>query len=121
VRVIGSVPQRFSHIYVTLISAVVSSETNTYITDAYFAPDYQMLDALEDARPARSRRTIVACQSERRAVHSVSPALALRGATKVRREDIRMAGQDAACENRDNRWCMVDGRHVESRLVEYRA
>jgi len=43
VRVIGSVPQRFSLIYVTLISAIVSSETNVYITDAYFAPERQML------------------------------------------------------------------------------
>jgi cardiolipin synthase len=49
VRVIGSVPQRFSLIYVTLISAIVSSETSVYITDAYFAPDHQMLHALEHA------------------------------------------------------------------------
>ena len=49
VRVIFSVPERFSLIYVTLISAIVSSETNIYITDAYFAPDHQMLHALEHA------------------------------------------------------------------------
>lgn len=49
VRIIASVPERFSLIYVTLISAIVNSETNVYITDAYFAPDHQMLDALEDA------------------------------------------------------------------------
>jgi cardiolipin synthase len=49
VRVIGSVPERFSLIYVTLISAIVSSETSVYITDAYFAPDHQMLRALEHA------------------------------------------------------------------------
>jgi cardiolipin synthase A/B len=49
VRVIGSVPRRFSLIYVTLISAIFSSETKVYITDAYFAPDHQMLHALEDA------------------------------------------------------------------------
>lgn len=49
VRVIGSVPQRFSLIYVTLLSAIVNSETNVYITDAYFAPDHQMLQALEHA------------------------------------------------------------------------
>jgi cardiolipin synthase len=48
-RVIGSVPERFSLIYVTLISAIVNSETNVYITDAYFAPDRQMLYALEHA------------------------------------------------------------------------
>jgi cardiolipin synthase len=49
VRVIGSVPEQFSLIYVDLISAVVNSETNVYITDAYFAPDYQMRRALRDA------------------------------------------------------------------------
>ena len=49
VRVIFSVPERFSLIYVTLISAIVSSQTNIYITDAYFAPDHQMLHALEHA------------------------------------------------------------------------
>ena len=48
-RVIGSVPERFSVIYVTLVSAIFSSATNVYITDAYFAPDEQMLHALEQA------------------------------------------------------------------------
>jgi cardiolipin synthase A/B len=47
--VIATVPQRFSPIYVTLISAIANSETNAYITDAYFAPDRQMLHALENA------------------------------------------------------------------------
>lgn len=49
VRVIGSIPEQFSLIYVDLISAVVNSETNVYITDAYFAPDRQMRRALENA------------------------------------------------------------------------
>jgi cardiolipin synthase len=49
VRVLGSVPQEFSTIYVTLISAIRNAETNIYITDAYFAPDSQVLEALEGA------------------------------------------------------------------------
>jgi len=49
VLVVGSVPQQFSLIYVTLISAIANSESNVYITDAYFAPDHQMLHALEHA------------------------------------------------------------------------
>jgi cardiolipin synthase len=49
VRVIASVPDRFSTIYVDVISTVVNSETNIYIRDAYFAPDRQMLHALENA------------------------------------------------------------------------
>jgi cardiolipin synthase len=49
VRVLGSGPQEFSTIYVTLISAIRNAESNVYITDAYFAPDSQMLEALEGA------------------------------------------------------------------------
>jgi cardiolipin synthase len=49
VRVLGSVPQEFSTIYVTLISAIRNAERNIYITDAYFAPGPQMLEALEAA------------------------------------------------------------------------
>jgi cardiolipin synthase len=47
VRVIGSVPNESSVIYVTLISAVHNSESKIYITDAYFAPDSQMLKEME--------------------------------------------------------------------------
>jgi len=49
VRVVGSVPERFSLIYVTIASAIENSESNVYITDAYFAPDRQLLRALENA------------------------------------------------------------------------
>ena len=49
VRVLGSVPEQFTVIYVTLVSAVNNVEKNIYITDAYFAPDAQMLEALEGA------------------------------------------------------------------------
>jgi cardiolipin synthase A/B len=47
VRVIGSVPQRFPLIYVTLISAISNAERNVWITDAYFAPDPQLIGVLE--------------------------------------------------------------------------
>ncbi len=49
VRVLGSEPKEFSTIYVTLMSAIRNAETNIYITDAYFAPGQQMLEALEAA------------------------------------------------------------------------
>jgi cardiolipin synthase len=49
VRVLGSVPQQFSIIYVTLCSAINNAETNVYITDAYFAPGAQMLGTVEAA------------------------------------------------------------------------
>jgi cardiolipin synthase A/B len=50
VRAIGSSPEEpYSLIYATLLSAIGSAETSVYITNAYFAPDPQLLDALEAA------------------------------------------------------------------------
>jgi cardiolipin synthase A/B len=49
VRVIDSIPEQSPLIYIDLISAVVNSETNVYVTDAYFAPDWQMRRALRKA------------------------------------------------------------------------
>src|SRR5215472_11015159 len=49
VRIIGFAPGELSLIYVTLISAINNAETNVYITDAFFAPDAKMLDAMESA------------------------------------------------------------------------
>ena len=49
VRIIGFTPDDLSVIYVTLISAINNAETNVYITDAYFAPDARMIDAMEAA------------------------------------------------------------------------
>ena len=47
VRAIGSDPDEpFSQIYVTLISAINSAENEILITNAYFVPDPQLLDAL---------------------------------------------------------------------------
>nr|WP_315232739.1 cardiolipin synthase [uncultured Albidiferax sp.] len=50
VRAIGSAPgEPFSHIYATLLSAIGSAETSVSLTNAYFAPDPQLLEALEAA------------------------------------------------------------------------
>ena len=51
VRAIGSTPthREASPIYATLLSAIGSAETTIYITNAYFAPDPQLLAALTDA------------------------------------------------------------------------
>jgi len=50
VRAIGSSPDDpFSLIYATLLSAISSAEVSVNITNAYFAPDPQLLDALEAA------------------------------------------------------------------------
>ena len=50
VRAIGSSPNDpFSLIYVTLLSAINSAQSQIYITNAYFIPDPQLLTALKDA------------------------------------------------------------------------
>jgi cardiolipin synthase len=50
VRAIGSSPDEpYSLIYVTLLSAIASAEVSVNITNAYFAPDPQLLEALEAA------------------------------------------------------------------------
>jgi cardiolipin synthase A/B len=50
VRAIGSSPEdEFSLIYVTLLSAIGSAETEVWLTNAYFVPDPQLLAALKAA------------------------------------------------------------------------
>jgi cardiolipin synthase len=50
VRAIASSPDEpFSLIYATLLSAIGSAETTVHVTNAYFAPDPQLLAALEAA------------------------------------------------------------------------
>jgi cardiolipin synthase len=50
VRAIGSSPDdEFSLIYVTLLSAIGSAETEVWLTNAYFIPDPQLLAALQAA------------------------------------------------------------------------
>ena len=50
VRALASSPKdNYSAIYATLLSAIGSAETSVYLTNAYFAPDPQLLAALEDA------------------------------------------------------------------------
>ena len=50
VRAIGSSPDdAYSLIYVTLLSAIASAETEVWLTNAYFVPDPQLLAALQAA------------------------------------------------------------------------
>lgn len=50
VRAIGSSPEDpYSLIYVTLISALRSAQSEIWLTNGYFAPDPQLLAALKDA------------------------------------------------------------------------
>jgi len=101
VRVLGSEPRQFSTIYVTLMSAIRNAQTNIYITDAYFAPGAQTVEALE----AAARR-------------GVDVRLLLPG--RNNEPLIGAAGRDAAREDGDDRRRVVHGRFGEPRLVEHR-
>jgi cardiolipin synthase len=50
VRAIGSTPDEpYSAMYLTLLAAVTNAEKRIYITNAYFVPDRQLVDALGEA------------------------------------------------------------------------
>lgn len=49
VRIIATSPGDSSVIYITMISAINNADTNAYITDAYFGPDSQIIDAMKSA------------------------------------------------------------------------
>ncbi|MBI3545774.1 MAG: cardiolipin synthase [Gammaproteobacteria bacterium] len=50
VRAVGSAAdESYSMIYVTLLSAVINAENFVHLTNAYFVPDPQLLQVLEDA------------------------------------------------------------------------
>ncbi|SFM38548.1 cardiolipin synthase [Nitrosomonas communis] len=54
VRAIGSSPEKgYSQIYVTLLSAINSAETQIFLTSAYFVPDPQLRTALKAAAKRR--------------------------------------------------------------------
>jgi cardiolipin synthase len=58
VRAIGSTPEEpFSQIYVTLISALNSADAEILLTNAYFVPDPQLVDALTGPRRVASTST----------------------------------------------------------------
>ena len=60
VRVVGSSPDEpFSQIYATLLSAIGSAETSVNITNADFAPDPQLLAALQTAARRGVRVTLI--------------------------------------------------------------
>jgi cardiolipin synthase len=50
VRAIGSTPDEpYSATYLTLLAAITNAEQRIYITNAYFVPDRQLVDALTEA------------------------------------------------------------------------
>jgi len=66
VRAIGSTPDdKYSQIYLTLISAIRSAEKTVYLTNAYFVPDPNLLKALrESAARGVDVRLILPSQSD---------------------------------------------------------
>ena len=74
-RAIGSTPDEpFSQIYVTLISAINSAESEILLTNAYFVPDPQLMQALIGAVGARRRRQADRAEHDRLVRSSSTPA-----------------------------------------------
>ncbi|WP_374705062.1 cardiolipin synthase [Andreprevotia sp. IGB-42] len=60
VRAIAAAPdEAYSQIYGTLISAINNAETSVQITNAYFAPDPQLLEALQAAAKRGVKVTLI--------------------------------------------------------------
>jgi cardiolipin synthase len=117
VRAIGSTPDDpRSLIYLTLISAISKSERHIYLTNAYFVPDPQLLNALTDA--ARRRRPAAAARPVGRGPRLPCRALALFRAAACRRKGPRAARHDAARQDCDHRRRMVHGRLDQPRLAQ---
>ena len=92
VRAIGSAPDEpFSQIYVTLISAINSAESEILLTNAYFVPDPQLLQALIGAVGARRRRQADPAEHDRLVARLPRRPLALRAAAARRRQALRAA------------------------------
>jgi cardiolipin synthase len=118
VRAIGSTPDdAHSLIYLTLISAISKSERNVYLTNAYFVPDPQLLDALTDAaRRGVDVRLVLPGESDSRlafhAGRSHYSAL-LRAGVKI--HERRGAMLHAKTATIDGVWCCVGSTNLDRR------
>jgi phosphatidylserine/phosphatidylglycerophosphate/cardiolipin synthase-like enzyme len=119
VRAVGSTPEDpHSLIYLTLLSAISKAESHVYLTNAYFVPDPQLLDALTDAARRGGRRQAGAARQIGREHRIPCRALALFDPAARRREDLRAARRDAARQDRDHRRRLVVRRLDQSRLAQ---
>ena len=119
VRAIGSSPDEpYSQIYVTLISAIDSAETEIWLTNAYFVPDPQLLAALNGAVGARRRREADPAEQHRFVRWSSTPAARttsqlLRGGVKIyERRDALLHAKTAVI---DGVWSTVGSTNLDWR------
>ena len=119
VRAIGSSPDEpYSLIYATLLSAIGSAETSVHLTNAYFAPDPQLLAALEAAAARGVDVTADPAQPDRLLAGLPRRARLLRAAAARRREDLRAARRDPALEDRADRRRVGHRRLDQPRLAQ---
>lgn len=118
VRAIGSSPDDpFSLIYVTLLSAINSAESQLFITNAYFVPDEQLLTALKDAAtrgvdvrlllPSKSDSNLVFYAS-----HSFYDQLLSKGVKIYERQDALLHAKTALI---DGVWSTVGSSNLDWR------
>ena len=118
VRAIGSSPDdAYSLIYVTLLSAINSAESQVYITNAYFIPDEQLLHALNDAAtrgvdvrlllPSKTDSNLVFYAS-----HSFYDGLLSKGVKIYERQDAMLHAKTAMI---DGVWSTVGSSNLDWR------
>ena len=118
VRAIGSTPDDpHALIYLTLISAISKSERHVYLTNAYFVPDPQLLEALMDAaRRGVDVRLVLPGQSDSNAVFHAGRShysALLRSGVKIHeRKDAIMHAKTATI---DGVWSIVGSTNLDWR------
>ncbi len=122
VRAIGSSPdESFSLIYATLLSAIASAEVSVNITNAYFAPDPQLLDALEAAARRGVGVTLDSAEPDRFLAGVPCRTQLLRPAAASGGENPRAARRDPAFQDRADRRRLGHGRLDQPRLAQFPA
>jgi cardiolipin synthase len=115
VRAIGSSPDEpYSLIYATLLSAIASAETSVHLTNAYFAPDPQLLATLEAAAARGVDVTLILPSN----TDSWLVFHAGRGYYEQLRQDPRAARRDPAFEDGIDRRSVGHRRVDQSRLAK---
>jgi cardiolipin synthase A/B len=118
VRAVGSTPDEpYSAIYLTLIAAITNAQKQVYITNAYFVPDPQLMDALiEAARRGVDVRLILPSTSDSRSASYAGRSHymdLLKGGVKIyERRDVLLHAKTAVI---DGVWSCVGSTNLDWR------
>ena len=120
VRAVGSSPGEANRLtFVLYVSAITFSENSLHVTNAYFAPDDETVDALRDAaRRGVDVKIILPGTTDSSLTVNAGRYLLFR-ASEIGGEALPAPPCPAACENRGNRQRLVDRRLHQHGLLEF--